>query len=75
MAYTIPDSTMELIAHLYSFMTDDDKADWSIEEAEKMVADQYRYEIGNGITPPYYSTADFYEVIAEFIAQDAEDEN
>lgn len=75
MAYRIPDSTMELIAYLYNFMDENDKAGWSIEEARKMVADQYRYEIGQGITPPYYSTTEFYEIIAGFIRRDAEDDD
>ncbi len=66
------DATMELIAHLYSFMTEEDKAEWSLTKAEEMVDDQYRYEIDEGITPSYYSVMDFYEIIAEFIAQDAE---
>ena len=35
---------------------------------------KYLYEIGNGITPPYYSATDFYETITEFIRQDAEDD-
>ena len=75
MAYQIPDSTMELIAHLYSFMDDDEKAAWSKDAARDMVDDQCRYEIENGITPPYYSATDFYEIIAEFIRQDEEDDD
>jgi hypothetical protein len=71
--YQIPDSTMELVADLYSFMDDEAKAAWSVKEAEKMAADQYRYEISEGLTPPYYSARDFYEVIKEFIRQDEED--
>ena len=74
MAYRIPDSTMELIAYLYNFMDENDKAGWSIEEARKMVTDQYRYEIGQGMTPPYYSTTEFHEIVADFIQRDTEDE-
>ena len=74
MAYRILDSTLELIAHLYSFMDENEKAGWSMEEARKIVDDQYRYEIEQGMTPPYYSTTEFYEIIADFIRRDAEDE-
>lgn len=39
---------------------------------DEMVADQYRYEIEHGYTLGHYDPADFYEVISEFIQQDAE---
>ena len=39
-----------------------------------MVADQRRYEIDHGITPRDYDACDFYEIIAELIEQDAEDD-
>ena len=64
------DETMELIAHLYSLMDDEDKDNWSRQAAEDMVADQRRYEIDHGITPREYDACDFYETIAELIAQD-----
>ena len=73
--YKISDFTMELIAHLYSFMDDEDKAAWSMEEAQKMVDDQVRYEIQHGFASQYYSARDFYEIILEFIRQDAEEED
>ena len=69
------DDTMELIAHLYSFMDEEDKDNWSRQDAEDMVADQRRYEIDNGITPREYDACDFYEAIAEFIAQDEDDDD
>ena len=41
----LTDETMELIAYLYSFMDEEDYASWSLQEAQNMVNDQYRYEI------------------------------
>lgn len=67
------EQVMELIAYLYGFLDDEDKASWSRQDAEKMVSDQRRYEIDRGIAPHDYEVDDFYEVIAEFIAQDAEE--
>ena len=49
------DETMELIAHLYSLMDDEEKEDWSRQAAEDMVADQRRYEIDHGFTPREYA--------------------
>ena len=72
MKYTLPsDETMELIAHLYSLMDDEERDNWSRQAAEDMVTDQRRYEIEHGITPREYDACDFYETIAELIAQDS----
>lgn len=68
----ITDETMELIAYLYSFMDEEDYASWSLQEAQNMVNDQYRYEIEHGYTLGHYAPVDFYEVISEFIRQDTE---
>lgn len=68
----ITDETMELIAYLYSFMDEEDYASWSLQEAQNMVNDQYRYEIEHGYTFGHYDPVDFYEVISEFIRQDTE---
>lgn len=64
------DETMEVIAKLYSSMDETEIANWSMEAAQKLIDDQYRYEIENGYTPRQYDTADFYQVISEFIQQD-----
>lgn len=64
---------MELIAYLYNFMDDQEKASWSRQDAEEMVNDQRLYEINMGAAPRDYDANDFYEVIAEFIAQDAQE--
>ena len=71
MSNTPNDETMELIAHLYSLMDDEEKDGWSRQAAEDMVADQRRYEIDHGIAPRKYDACDFYETIAELIAQDS----
>ena len=65
------DETMELIAHLYSLLDDEEREGWSRQAAEDMVADQRRYEIDHGITPREYDACDLYETIAELIAQDS----
>ena len=65
---------MELYAHLYSLMDDVEKSIWSRKHADDVLADQRRYEIDHGITPREYDALDFYETIAEFIAQDEDDE-
>ena len=68
----LTDETMELIAYLYSFMDEEDYASWSLQEAQNMVNDQYRYEIEHGYVLGHYDPTDFYEVISEFIQQDTE---
>ena len=68
----ITDETMELIAYLYSFMDEEDYASWSLQEAQNMVNDQYRYEIAHGYTLGHYAPVDFYDVISEFIRQNTE---
>ncbi len=68
----LTDETMELIAKLYSYMDEEEMASWSMEAAQELVADQYRYEIAHGYTLGHYDPADFYEVISEFIRQDTE---
>lgn len=69
------DDTMELYAHLYSLMDDVEKSIWSRKHADDVLADQRRYEIDHGITPREYDALDFYETIAEFIAQDEGDDD
>ena len=62
------DETMELLAYLYGYMGEEEKA------AQEMMDDQRRYEIEQGLEPKEYDVADVYEVIRQFIQQDAEDE-
>ena len=68
--WVISEAQMELMAHLYSFMTDEDKADWSMKAAQDMVDDQHRYEIENGILTTVYFARDFYEFIRDLIASE-----
>ena len=70
------DTTMELIAYLYSLMDEDEKANWSMQAAQDMVDDQYRYEIEvEHTTPGFYNARDFYEIIRDFMAQDAAEQD
>ncbi len=69
------DETMELLAHLYGYMSEEEKATWSPKDAQEMMDDQRRYEIEQGLEPKDYDVADVYEVIRQFIQQDAEDED
>ena len=66
----LSDETMELIAKLYTYMDEKEVASWSMEAAQKLVADQYHYEVEHGYALGHYDPADFYEVISEFIRQD-----
>ena len=68
----LTDETMELIAKLYSYMDEEEMAGWSMEAAQELVADQYRYEIEHGYTLGHYDPTDFYEVISELIQQNTE---
>ena len=68
------DETMELLAYLYGCMGEEEKATWSPKDAQEMMDDQRRYEIEQGLEPKEYDVADVYEVIRQFIQQDAEDE-
>ena len=67
----ISESQMELMAHLYSFMSDEDMAAWTIDAAQDMIDDQHRYEIEHGIMPGMYFAQDFYEFIRELIATES----
>ena len=72
--FPVTEAQMELMAHLYSFMTDADKAAWSMDAARDMVDDQHRYEIEHGIPPTVYFARDFYEFIRDLIGtEDKED--
>ena len=56
------EKVMDLIVDIYNNMNDEDKADFTLETAKEMVKD-----------PLDYDPQLFYEVIREFIEQDAED--
>ncbi len=69
------DETMNLLVYLYGYMDEEEKATWSLKDAQEMMDDQRRYEIEQGLEPKEYDVADVYEVIRQFIQQDAEDED
>ena len=64
---------MDLIVDIYNQMDEDDKASFTLEEAQNMVKDQIEIDFSHGREPLDYDPQDFYEVICEFIQQDAED--
>ena len=72
---TTVDFEMELIAKLYGYMDKEEKAAWSLEEAEKLVEAQKRYEQECGGVQLSMDACEIFEIIAEFIAQDAEEDN
>lgn len=64
---------MDLIVDIYNNMDDEDKATFTLETAKEMVKDQIEIDFSHGREPLDYDPQDFYEVICEFIQQDAED--
>ena len=66
---------MDLIVDIYNQMDEDDKASFTLEEAENMVKDQIEIDFSHGREPLDYDPQLFYEVICEFIQQGAEDED
>ncbi len=66
---------MNLIVDIYNQMDEDDKTSFTLEEAENMVKDQIEIDFSHGREPLDYDPQLFYEVIREFIQQDAEEED
>lgn len=64
---------MDLIVDIYNNMNDEDKASFTLETAKEMVKDQIEIDFSQGREPLEYDSQLFYEVIREFIEQDAED--
>lgn len=64
---------MELIVEIYNHMDEGDKEAFALENAKEMVEDQIRMDKEAGREPLNYDPQFFYEVIREFIEQDAED--
>ena len=67
------ESVMDLIVDIYNNMNDEDKTGFTLETAKEMVKDQIRMDKEAGREPLNYDPQFFYEVIREFIEQDAED--
>lgn len=66
---------MELIAKIYGYMDDEEKASFTLEAAKEMVEDQIQIDKDAGREPLEYDPELFYDTICEFIQQDAEDED
>ena len=64
---------MDLIVDIYNNMNDEDKAGFTLENAKEMIKDQIEIDFSHGREPLDYDPQLFYEVICEFIQQDAED--
>ena len=64
---------MDLIVDIYNNMNDEDKDSFTLETAKEMVKDQIEIDFSHGREPLEYDPQVFYEVIQEFIEQDAED--
>jgi hypothetical protein len=67
------EKVMDLIVDIYNNMNDEDKAGFTLETAKEMVKDQIEIDFSHGREPLEYAPQLFYEVIREFIEQDAED--
>ena len=67
------DLEMEEISKLYGYMNDEDKNNWSFDEAQAMYDDEVKYCTEHAIDNPLSSVDVLYDTIREFIKQD-EDE-
>lgn len=67
------EKVMDLIVDIYNNMNDEDKVGFTLETAKEMVKDQIEIDFSHGREPLEYDPQLFYEVIREFIEQDAED--
>lgn len=67
------DREMEEIAKLYSYMNDNDKAEWSKSKAKDMYDDEVKYCSDHSIDNPLSGVDVLYETIMEFIIQDKEE--
>ena len=63
----------DLIVDIYNNMNDKDKGGFTLETAKEMIKDQIEIDFSHGREPLDYDLQLFYEVICEFIQQDAED--
>lgn len=64
---------MDIIVDIYNQMDEDDKASFSLEEAQYMVEDQIQIDRDHGRKPMEYDPELFYDTICQLIRQDAED--
>ena len=71
---TTDEAIMRIILKVYDAMDEQDRATWSLEEAEKVVADQILMDKERSLTPLPYEAEDFYDTICALIALDREEE-
>ena len=65
---------MDIIVEIYSHMDDGGKDAFTLEEAEKMVADQIKMDKDAGQEPLAYAPQFFYDTIVNLMEQDTENE-
>ena len=70
---TTDEAIMRIILKVYDTMDEQDAASWSLEEAEKVVADQILMDRQHGLSPLPYEVEDFYDTICALIALDREE--
>ena len=70
---TTDEAIMRIILKVYDTMDEQDAASWSLEEAEKVVADQILMDRQRGLAPLPYEVEDFYDTICALIALDREE--
>ena len=58
---------MDIIVEIYSYMDDGDKDAFTLEEAEKMVADQIKMDKDAGQEPLAYDPQFFYDTIVNLM--------
>lgn len=63
----------EILVDLYNHMDEEEKAGWSEEAAETLIADMVKYDRERGYEPLPYGVEDVYTFIRELIRQDEED--
>lgn len=67
MKHTDDQVVMELICDIYSCMDDQEKQNWSLDEAKKVVSDQIKIDLEMGRTPLQYDVYDFFDTIQALI--------
>ena len=63
-----------LIAKLYSYMSEYDRENWTMTEAQYMYDDELLISEQNGYNCPIESTEVLFDTIKEFIRQDTKEE-
>lgn len=69
------DEEMTLLIELSENMDEGDREGFTLEEAQKMVEDQYTYEREHGLPEGEYDPHFWYDTIMDIIEQDAAEDN